>query len=207
MSLYKLYFFLDYVDVADWDVPPHEIDYRTAPSVRLTPKRTFVKGELQKVEYYADYDQATDTYSNIVVQEDISYTRVNGFVASREMVITWYFKDGTASPITKSRLKYYTGKEAIAEGKRRRANIINLIEISVVGLIAQAEGVTVEDAAAIGETFLASLNLPVSNYERSGNTQLITDVQNATETWLDKPAAGQPDGVTIRDFIVDQLTI
>ena len=143
-----------------------------------------VKGEVTKVEYFRNYDQPTNTYSDLIVQEDITNFRQNGFVAYREMLITWYLEDDTPSPSTKLRTKYYSGEEAIAEGKRRRGNIINEIEINVVGMIAVAEGISIEDAAAIGEAFLNSLNTEVTGYVRSGNTALITAVENATDSWL-----------------------
>lgn len=208
-DLYKIYYFLDHIPVDEWDIPPHHIDYRTAPKVRLVPKRTFVKGELVMVEYYETWDQENDVYTNLIVREDIAYHRKNGFVSHREMIITWFLDDenGSASPKTKSRIKYYSGPEAIEEGKRRRYNIVNQLSINATGMIAIAEQLPVEQAAQIGAGFINQFVEEVTSFERSGDPALKNAVAAASDSFLDKPAAGQADGVTIRDYMVEELTV
>lgn len=207
MSNYKIYQYISSVPLEEWRVPPYTYNYKNALDIRLHPKRTFIKGELTKVEFYSSYDPGTETFDDLVVQEDYVYIRENGFVSSRELTITWVLADGTLSPNTKTRIKYYDQGAALAEGKRRRKNLINNLSIQIVGLIAATEGVTVEEATATGEAFLDKHSADISTFELSGSDVLPQAIAADTEElWLDNPLPQDPE-TTIREFIISELTI
>lgn len=101
---------------------------------QLYPKRTFVQGELQLVEWYLD-----SALTTMVLSTSINYTRDNdGFATSRTTTRTWYNTDNSVNPLTKTKTKYYTQLEMIKEGKRRRENIVNGVQLPILNFLKEA---------------------------------------------------------------------
>lgn len=113
-----------------------EINYKTGLITSLFPKRTTVKGEVQKVQWYED-----QALTNKVLEVDINYTRdAFGFATSRTTTRKWVNNDGSFNPKEKSTTKDYTANslDQIKEGKKRRGNIVDGIQIPAMGLMMQA---------------------------------------------------------------------
>ena len=85
------------------DDPPHckleapiDHNYITDLTIRLHPKRTMVKGEVQKVEWFSD--EAT---TDLILKVDINYTRDPlGFALDRTTIRTWINEDETIHTVT-----------------------------------------------------------------------------------------------------------
>lgn len=158
-----IYDFIDYSNYANninSKKPPTSLDYDI---IGLHKKRTLVKGELVKVEYYGEYNHTTKQYSKLVVSEDRVYYRVNQMVDRREMVIKWYDNDGTVC-MTKNTTKYYSITESMQELDTRRANIIADLKINTVGLVMMCSGITSVQAQTVAKPMVSTYNLEISKY-------------------------------------------
>ncbi len=114
---------------------PSLIDYDI---LGLHKKRTIVKGELILVEYFRDFDDIAQVYSDLVVKETRSYVRNQiGLALSRDMEITWYLKNGEIGVIKNTR-KFYNSKESMTEGSTRRLNIIEEAKAYVLSVVGKA---------------------------------------------------------------------
>ena len=207
---YKIYDMVQ-TTVVSRVAPPFEVNYKSGLSCRLSPKYTFVKGELQKVEFYESSTTLPNfgqLYDNIMLEVDFTYTRdAAGFAVSRTKDIGWYFVDDTLSPIRKLMTKHYTNDQSIREGKRRRGNIIDQMQLPIIGMMIQAAGMTQTDAILEGRSFSAFYRDQINNFIEVSHKQIITDITNdTTHTWLNAIISADPL-LTIRDFIIGELTI
>jgi hypothetical protein len=74
------------------------VDYKVQTVTNLFPKRTFVRGELQLVEWFSDAEM-----TDLVIKTEIQYTRDPfGFATSRTTTRTWYDFDGNEMPRKKN---------------------------------------------------------------------------------------------------------
>lgn len=148
-------------------------DYLDYDILGLHKKRTIINGELNRVQYYRDYDGIS--YSDLVVEENIVYNRnaVSGLVNTRNMTISWYLTDGTIGH-EKSTIKYYSMIESIDEGIVRRNNMIAAAKLVVLGAVGLENG----------QNLLTELNLQI-NLFINGNTQPLRDaVAACTKSYL-----------------------
>ena len=128
-SKFKIYNYV-YNDIRiDEYAPPKEINYKGLKhlSIRLQDKKTWSKGFLTKVEYYAAYNSETKEYHNIILEVIQNYVYgADGLINYREKDWYYYLEDGTklwikGSDGKENRFKYYTSNSAKrAEGRRRR---------------------------------------------------------------------------------------
>lgn len=162
---------------------PRDLDYDI---FGLHKKRTIVKGELVKVEYYRNFDGTT--YSDLVVEETRAYTRqeVTKLCLYRTQVSKWLREDDTVGE-EKTTIKYYSMTEAIDEGIARRKNMTAAAKLVVLGACGLANG----------QTFLTQVINQVNLFEAGTVQPLIDAVNNSTEPYLT---------VEIKTAIVNELT-
>jgi len=205
-NLYNYYMIYDYISDGTTIIsadPPTDVDYDI---LGLFKKRTIVKGELTKVEYYGEYNSTGQTYSRLVVSEDRVYKRINQMANRREMKIKWYLSDGSVG-YEKDTLKYYSNTEAMVELDTRRSNIISELKINTVGLIMMCSGVTSIQAQAIGKPLLSTYSAEITKYVQGYEQELRDAIANdSTYQYLTCaiPGAG---GLTIRQYLIAGLTI
>lgn len=185
-----------------------DVDYvRTLPT-RLHPDRQIVKGELQRVTYYAHAEVINSmvAYSDPIVEEVYVYTRdSDGFALYRDMTITWFREDGSPDPRLKRRRKYYSPLERIQEGKRRRKNVVDQLQFTVLFAIMVTEAVTEEQARQLGTAFLAHHDAFIRLYLDASDPAIVSAVQaDSVHTWLSNELS---PGVTIRDTITGELNV
>jgi hypothetical protein len=202
---YKLYEYI--VGEHNSTVCPKTIDYGTQLTIRVHPKNTFSTGVLTKIIYYASYNGTT--YSLPVVEENYVYTYGAGNLASsRVLTIKWYYDDGTISTDVKTMTKYYASYEAIVESNRRRQNIIDALQLDIVGLIMQTNQVSQSSAMVTGSTFLDAYSAEVRSW-------LITPTLYALQNRLNAEVSGSTDfqwlfnaiggGATIRSYLLSKI--
>jgi hypothetical protein len=102
---------------------------------RLYKKVYMDRGEIYKVEYYRNCVKDTLgnlTFGDLIVVENYQYARDSfGKSTERLLTINWLcdFPDENGQPVywpvPKLRRKFYSDQESIAEGLRKRENIIN----------------------------------------------------------------------------------
>lgn len=201
-----IYDFIDYSNYANninSKKPPTSLDYDI---IGLHKKRTLVKGELVKVEYYGEYNHTTKQYSKLVVSEDRVYYRVNQMVDRREMVIKWYDNDGIVC-MTKNTTKYYSITESMQELDTRRANIIADLKINTVGLVMMCSGITSVQAQTVAKPMVSTYNLEISKYLQGYEQELRDAITNDTiYSWLNL-AIPNTGGYTIRMYLLDGLDV
>jgi len=190
-------------DIKDFAVPPKNFPYNVLP---LYKKETLVKGDLIEAICYGNYDDSTDTFSIPIVKEVRTYFMDSGIYTSRPMTITWYWDDGTEHPDTKSKLKYYTPRKAMAAIKKKRANIIDTVSTNLIGyLLMTGEASTKEDAVVIAKAYLDNIDIEVGKYLKGTESSLIGNVTNdVIHTWLNN-AVTQAGGLTIRALILNEI--
>ena len=206
----QIYDYISWNGTYDTCCPPMEVDYKRMLDVRLHPVITNVfKGEVREITFYesvtVDPTTGVQTGVNPVVKEEYVYTRNADKIAqSRVMTITWFLKDGTEHPDTKVRNKVYTNEQAISEGVTRRTNIIDFMQIPLLGQLMATVPCTYADAVDQGGLFFEKYVVEVETYKFSPRQQTLQNAIAAdTEfAWLDNDIGG---GFTIRDYIIDQL--
>lgn len=200
--------------------PPFDIDYKVGLNRRLVPARVMVKGELQEVTYYAEYDlnepEEYNRYKIPVLKVVITYVRDSlGFAQYRTTTRQWYYTDGTLCTdpaYTKTTSKVYDLRTTIVEGKRRRQNVIDGLLLPVLGMMIQTElpkpGTPFANEADLileGRRLLASWKPYIIDFVDDSNTSFADIVAAAPETYLDNVVNAQ--GLTIRAYILYQIDV
>lgn len=156
-----------------------EIDYIVEPLPNLKPKRTFTRGELQKVEWFSD-----DQLTNKIIEVNITYTRdAFGFATDRITERKWLDQYNNFLPDTKITTKKYTLLEMIQEGKRRRGNIVDGVQLPVFSFLQEAAsdqenpyGLNPETVLLYGRDFMDRFNSQFKNFVDNSST--VTDMNN-----------------------------
>ena len=225
----KIYRYLDIndlvYDAVALEKAPVGLNYKTHLNRSLIPKRTLVQGELQKVEWFADYNQLTKVYGDLVLVVDITYDRDSGgFALRRETTRTWIAEDeSNASPV-KVTEKYYEGAERDKEGIRRRGNIIAQVKVAaaghlIFGAVDPTDPVQAQTQLNIGRTFTDARAAMSESFIAVSSQAIYTDIQSnvsSPDVWLDDVLRIGYDGtdpilhpgsVTVRDYILSELNI
>ena len=208
--------------------PPKGLNYKTGLSIRLEEKVSLVNGEVVQVDFYESADVNPDgnrVYNELVVRETHTYTRdFAGFALKRKILIEWIREDGSPSPTTKERPKTYSQRGSIREGKRRRSNIIDQLEIQVAQALLATEvvvpptdpefGPQMDAALQLGREFLKAHQSEVAVFVEGGHKSLRDEVvpaydvesfQNAPAPWMEN--VDPVSGLTVRALILDALDI
>ena len=161
---------------------PLNIDYNI---LGLYKKITIVKGELQCIEYYKNFDGTT--YSDLIVKEDRVYTRTPlGLAISRLQTSTWYMEDDSIG-LVKETTKYYSMQASIEEAISRRKNITAEAKIYCLTHFGEAN--------AIG--LLLSLKTEIELFESGYTPPLRTAIMDSVLVFMTQ---------TNKDEIVTILT-
>lgn len=198
----KIYRYIQSPDTP-YEIPPKGHNYVNGLVTKLHPKRTFVQGELQKVEWFAD-NQETD----LVVCVTIEYQRDPiGFALNRTTTREWIMEDGTPHPDKKVTKKYYDDLAQIKEGEARRSNIISGLQKPILGfLIASEPNTPAPQLVLQGREFLKSYQPDFLSFINESHKGVLTRLQNDSEhTWLDNQT--QIPNTTIRQYLLSQLDL
>ncbi len=165
----------------------------------LQRKTLVVKGELIREELYKSYETATPAFpkgrfTGLAIRIYNNYERKDGFVYRRLQTIEWLLSDGTVGTSIIDRPKVYSDEAQIAEGKRRRENIINFLTKQAVLMFGEAGG---------GQ-LLIGLKEQIEKYISGVTAPLIGAVGELPMAALDSPVA---PGVTARQYFISELTL
>jgi len=194
---------------------PLDVDYVSGLKTKLHRKSVLVKGEIRSEEFYESFSNTV--FSNLIVKEVTSFTRdALGFPLYKDVEVTWYCEDGTAHPKKKTWRSYYNQLEQIKEGKVRRGNLVANLQIPCIGLISIAMTGSPSPTSAVileGRRFLADYSKEFTVYIEDSNKDIISCfsdqshsryIQSSSYSWIDSMT---PYGVTIRQFMINELTI
>ena len=217
---YKIYKYLlndllfSYPDPTE---PPHGLNYKTGLKIKLYPHYIFDQmGFLIEVTYYETVDFQTDGsvfYDGPVVNAKMDYFVKDGYVISRNVTRCWTYSDGTWSDVAKVTNKIYNSKLSKEEGRRRRSNVIDNLQMAVVYAILIGNGFTsIDDAEAYGMPLMNELSHHLESFIASGFSRtidnepplILTAVTSSQVSWVDLPFPLNPS-VTYRLFIFDTL--
>lgn len=185
------------------------IDYTVELESKLFRENTMVRGELQKVEYWDN-----STKDNKVLEVDVVYTRDPlGFAQYRTTTRTWFDQAGNALDNQKVTVKYYDTLGQIQEGKRRRGNIVDAMQMPILGMMiatlpgmsAPWNAMTQPEIVQLGRDFLKLHAESFSAFINESHKQILDDILNATDAWLDNII--DADGTTIRYYILAQMNL
>ncbi len=200
---------LRYAEEYDLNTFTH-LDYVRGLDIRLAPKREFTNGVLTRVDYYASVTldaQGQEVFDDMIVCEQYDYVRnSDGFAVSRNMTIKWITEAETDHPVTKARFKTYNLTESLRETARRRQNVLDDVQTSMIGLFVQGMGMTLDQAMGAGMDFFEHHMSEITAFKEIGAlTNLITAITNNTQhPWLDTVIA--PPSTTARDFLIGKLS-
>jgi hypothetical protein len=203
----KIHNYIENPDSYDLYEPPIGLDYITGLTTKFFPKRTMNKGEITKVDYYAD-EELTD----LILTVDIAYNRDGlGLAVDRTVTRAWIKEDGQPHCCPKVTKKIYTIniEDQIKEAHRRRENIVDKLLLVVLGMmIATEPGETLADVLTDARNFVFTYKTEFDTFESSGGAEIITTVSGATVdgiigNWLDNVIDGE--GTTIRQYMMVEL--
>lgn len=197
-----------------------DIDYKKELNITLYPKRTFVKGELQLVQWFSD-----SQLQNEIIRVEIVYTRdYFGFAQSRVTTRKWMNEDGSFNELTKVTYKNYTINpvEQIIEGKTRRENIVNGVQLPTLQFMIETMQGTQTQILLTGREFMDRFSLHFKNF--IDNSSSVTDpndpnygkktvvvafeeAANSTDTWLNNLPQSLGGNVTILQYLSSEFTI
>jgi hypothetical protein len=217
----KIYDFLSNTPINSKYEPPLRVDFVTGLDIKLHRKSILVKGECVREEFYqtATVNPTTGaiTYSNLIVKEDTTYTRnYLGFPVTKNSVISYALEDNTFHPITKSITKMYSQLEQINEGKTRRGNLVDNLQMPCIGLISIATTGSPNPTPAVileGRKFLADYKNEFDSFVAASDKTILSClsdtnhpkyISQALYSWID---AMTPYQVTIRQYLINELTI
>lgn len=216
----------DLVSQESQKLPYHEMNYKTQINSSLFPKRYFLKGELQKVDWFSD-----EELNNLVLVVDISYTRdAMGFALERTTTRKWVLSDGDFADFIKITKKKYTTNaiDRIIEGKRRRQNIVDAVQIPVLSFLIEAAsdpeneyGLQPSTVLLLGRDFLDRFNQDFKKFIDNSSTvtdvndpnfglkKVVVNLQNAastTDQWLNFSPVALGE-VTILEYLTNEFSI
>lgn len=193
----------------DTSDPPPPVHARAALK-DLHKKRTLVRGELLKIEYFAsmtlDPNTGSKVGSNLVAEETRVYTNGPFGPVRKDTSIKYILADDSDGPVVTLEPTFYDIEESRTAGRRRRRNVIDGMTIQVIGMLAitQTSG-DIDAATAIGKSYLASIAGLVSLYIEGGDAMLANHItMDIVATWLDNVIA--PPSTTIRHYILGELS-
>ncbi len=220
VKYYKIYDFVSNKKLFNTSEVPLDLDFRTSLTKMLHRKSILIKGECVSEEYYETCTmnaQGVLTYTNLIVSEHHAFTRDPlGFPLLRSSHLHFYDKNGLESPESKHWIKYYNSLEKIQEGKTRRGNLVDNLQIPCIGLISLAmTGSPMPSAAVIleGRRFLFDYKKEFDAFVDESNRDIVYCFQNPNHQryasvsnypWINSMT---PYGVTIRQFLIAELTI
>ena len=217
----KIYNFMSNAPLGNAFEPPFRVDFVTGLDIKLHRKSILVKGECIREEFYesATINPTTGaiTYSNLIVKEETTYVRNSlGFPISKTAVISYAMEDGTFHTTKKTIIKYYSSLEQIDEGKTRRGNLVDNLQMPCIGLISIALlGHPSATPAVIleGRRFLSDYKNEFETFVSASDKTILsclTDTNNpryilqTNYSWIDSMT---PYAVTIRQYLINELTI
>ena len=217
---FKIYDFVEDKKKFNTSTVPLTLDFRTGLTKVLHRKSTLVKGECVKEEYFENcsVDAAGNlTFTNLICAEHHAFIRDTlGFPIMRNSHIHFYDQNGIESAETKSWTKYYSQLEKIQEGKIRRGNLVDNLQMPVIGLIAIAVTGSPIPAPPIiltGRNFLFDYKKEFDAFVDESNKEILQCLTNPANAkymsvskypWINSMT---PYGVTIRQFLIAELTI
>lgn len=217
---YKIYEFLkdspNLKDLAEdpWRYP-YDIDFKTMLKTKLA-KKTLPKsfGKPTSVEYYESYDPAIGTYSNLVARVDFTLTYdPMGFISKKEALLRFYKADGSlemdkSKDIGRSYDPLYDMEYRIKEGVTRRTSVVDNLQLPILGVLKAIYPTTpISDVIKIGRDFLDRYEREFYMFIKASKKDIITSITDAQDAWLDAPFPPAGPGVTVRMYLINELSI
>jgi len=206
----------------------HNIDYKKEVLTALIPKRTIVKGEVRKVEWFQSLD-AQMSPINKVIEVDVVYTRdTTGFATSRVTTRKWINRDESENDEYKLTSKYYflNPSEMIMEGNKRRGLLVDSIIIPTLTFMTEALvplGYTQESVVLKGRKFMDDYESEFNKFKHNSSTitdpadpdfgekSIVIRFRDESKTeyveWLDKSSPSLGGSVTIRQYLMSEFAI
>jgi len=222
----------DYVVGSSSNKHHFAINYKTELTRTLIPKRTIVRGEVQRVEWFASLDASLNPTDKII-DVQITYVRdVTGFAQSRTTTRTWINKDGSDNEEVKITSKYYfiNPSDMIDEGLKRRKLLVNNLQMPMVKFMCEVLmplGYTQQAVILIGRKFMDDYETEMNNFvensstitdpadEDFGKKSIVVKIENNAmggpnadyNLWLDKAPPSLGGLTTIRQYLIAEFSI
>ena len=196
-------------------VYPYDVDFKTMLKVKLA-KKVLPKhqGKPTSIEYYESYDSVTGVYTGIIARIDftLSYDSV-GFITKKEALLRFYraddtFEMGKYKDIGRSYDPIYDAELRIREGVIRRRSIVDNLQLPILGVLqAVSPGVPVSEVVLMGRSFLDRYRVEFDLFIKASKKDIITKMSGATDPWLEAPFPPAGPGVTVRMYLISELSI
>jgi hypothetical protein len=212
---YKIFDYMTKKSTYDTSVPPENVNFITGLTIKLHRKSYLVKGECIKEEYYESC--VNGVYSNLIVSEHSEYIRDPlGFPTYRTTYLKYYDQNDAPSENIKTWQKFYSQLEKIQEGKIRRGNLVENLQMPCIGLISIALSGSPNPTNEIlleGRRFLYEYKKDFDAFVDESNKEILQCLTNTEHpryisssnfTWIDSMTTY---GVTIRQYLTGELTL
>lgn len=210
----------------------HAINYIKGLSQSLIPKRTILKGEVQKVEWFKSLNEQMEP-TDLILKVDIIYTRdSSGFATSRTTTRTWINKDESENTEKKITTKFYfvNPSDMIDEGLRRRKLLVNNLQIPTMTFMMETLmplGYSQESVVFKGREFLDDYENDFNKFVDNSSTitdpadpnfsrkSIIVQLEDNSPSgrnanynqWLDSAPPSLGGLTTIRQYLVNEFDI
>ncbi len=217
---YSIYKYINFESWEDTYVLPSALNFSVGLDTKLRGKLSFLRGELQEKVFYekSELNPATGELEGFeipVVREGITWQRDSiGFCYNRHKEFSWFFLDGTEDIVnTVATDKPYDNAMSIAEGKRRRGNIMNALQKPMMGMMLGTIPMEAEEDAAsftnrvllIGRQFLMDHREAFTAFVDESDHGLLQHLLDCNDDWITNVIDAQ--GTTIRDYLLNSFDI
>jgi hypothetical protein len=198
-------------------IAPKGIDFTSDLAITLNKKKyPLVGGRPTKVEYYVNFDSATNTYSDLVCQIAFSFEFDSlGLIERKYEWLKYAYEDETISSDEEDwkdlGKKFNPIRDAAYKDQEdilARQNQYSQLRVNVAGMIAKTMGISIPEALQIGITYLTQRgNFFKSWVEDAVRTPLIAvleaDKLLPENAWLNNPI--DVNGTTILLYILSEV--
>jgi len=161
--------------------PLHTANFRKECVPNLIYDEVVVNGFITKEMYYADYDK-----TELVIEVNITYTEGADTLIERIDYEIKYFNEDGSLGMTVKKVKRLTRRQKISLLKKRRKTVSEDAQSSVIGLLqASYPEKSAQELLQLGGAFIIKYKTSLEIYESAGSSQIVTDLAQATEEWLD----------------------
>jgi hypothetical protein len=183
------------------------IDYRTDLPVQLYQDKTYSKGELQQIDFYAESSINPDgsgrvLFSDLVVSEAYSYLKANGLVLTETITVS-YYNESDAPDYILTLVRQHSASSRYGDSRVTRIANLDKIQEAVVGYLISTEPTEEANALVLVASLVNTLVTEVTQYVYTGSAALAAAIAVDGTGWLSNDVGG---GVTIQDFILAELS-
>jgi len=131
-----------------------------------------------KKEWYKEYNDVDDIFSDLIVKEERIYTWSGPLPKKKETIYTYYNDEGGIEFIRDTVVKYYTPQKGFKKNKRTREGLLEKASMYLYATLMDAD---INIATANIDDYDDLTELSQAKYVKSNMQPLLTIITNSTD--------------------------